>query len=119
MMKRFDEDPNRFSRAMQIWQILIGLSHNRQTITYGMLAKIIGFKRAGTLGQFLDPIMRYCKQNNLPPLTIVVVGYTAGSPGKGLITIENLNSDREKVFNYDWYNLYPPNEKDFANLFKS
>ncbi len=61
--------------------------------------------------------MRYCKQNNLPPLTIVVVSETTGSPGEGLTTIGNENSDREAVFNYDWYNLYPPSEVDFAGLY--
>ena len=117
MVKKFDEIRTRYSRAVQIWQILIGLARNRQTITYGMLGKKIGFEGVGTIGQFLDPTMRYCKKNNLPPLTIVVVGETTGSPGEGLITIANENLDREAVFHYDWYNLYPPSEDDFAGLY--
>ena len=117
MVKKFGEIRTKYSRAVQIWQILIGLARNRQTITYGMLGAKIGFKGVGTIGSFLDPIMRYCKQNNLPPLTIVVVNETTGSPGEGLTTIGNENSDREAVFKYDWYNLYPPSEADFAGLY--
>ena len=117
MVKKFDEIHTRDSRAVQIWQILIGLARNRQTITYGMLGKKIGFKGVGIIGPFLDPIMRYCKQNNLPPLTIVVVNETTGSPGEGLTTIGNESSDREDVFNCDWYNLYPPSEVDYAGLY--
>ncbi len=117
-MKKFDEIRTRDSRAVQIWQILIGLACNRQTITYGMLGKKIGFEGAGTMGQFLGPIMLFCERNKLPPLTIVVVGETTGSPGEGLITIQNENSDRENVFHFDWYNLYPPSESDFSDLYK-
>ena len=118
-MNTFDKMRTRYSRAVQIWQILIGLAHRRQTVTYGMLGDMIGFKGVGVIGRFLDPIMRYCKQNNLPPLTIVVVGESTGSPGAGLITIRNEDLDREAVFNYNWYNLYPPSEDEFAALFSS
>ncbi len=31
----------RSERALQIWQVLIGLASNRQTITYESLAKLI------------------------------------------------------------------------------
>ena len=117
MVRKFDAIRTKYSRAVQIWQILIGLAHNRQTTTYGMLGKQIGFEGVGIIGQFLDPIMRYCKANNLPPLTIVVVNETTGSPGEGLVTLANENLDREAVFHYDWYNLYPPGENDFAALF--
>lgn len=118
MVKKFDAIRTRYSRAVQIWQISISLARNRQTITYGMLGEKIGFKGVGVIGPFLDPIMRYCKQNNLPPLTIIVVSETTGSPGEGLTAVRNENLDREAVFNYDWYNLYPPSEADFATLYR-
>ena len=114
MMRTFDSIRTREARAIQIWQILIGLAHNRQTITYKILSELLGYKGAGVFAQLLDPIMRYCKQNQLPPLTILVVNEHTGSPGEGLTTIENENADREKVFNYNWYNIYPPTEGDFT-----
>lgn len=109
---KFDEIRSKPSRAIQIWEILIGLAPNRQTITYGMLGKLIGFKGVGIIGPFLDPIMQYCQKNELPPLTLLVVGQTVGSPGTGLTTVRNPDIDRESVFEYDWYNLYVK-EEDF------
>jgi hypothetical protein len=47
MVRRFDEAPSRPSRAVQVWQILIGAAHNRQTITYTMLSEIVGFGGEG------------------------------------------------------------------------
>jgi hypothetical protein len=29
----------RSERAMQVWQILVGVAHNRQTLTYGQVAE--------------------------------------------------------------------------------
>ena len=73
MVTYFKDQPSNASRALQIWQILIGKAHNRQTLTYGMLAQLLGFKRAGTLAHPLGHIMHYCQLNNLPPLTVLVV----------------------------------------------
>ncbi len=67
-----------------------------------------------SFAQLLHPIMCYCKQNQLPPLTILVVNEHTGSPGERLTTVENENADRERVFNHEWYNIYPPSEEDFA-----
>ena len=111
-MRRFNENPNRESRAVQIWQILVSKATNRQTMTYGMLAEILGFRGAGTIGQFLDPVMIYCRQNGLPPLTVVVVNQDSGLPGAGLPGTD-LHVDRERTFNYDWFGLVPPTPEEF------
>jgi len=104
-------------RTIQIWQVLINLAHNRQTITYEKLAEIIGM---GTMGvvvtQSLETLMSYCKNNNLPPLTILVVQKHSGIPGQGLTTIEELNADREKVFNYEWLQLPPLKISEIENI---
>lgn len=108
MIRRFKDKPiSNPLRALQIWQILIGKAHNRQILTYGMLAKMLGLKGAEILAQPLGHIMWYCQQNNLPPLTILVVNQDTGLPGKGL-TGTRLDADRESVFRYDWYSLVPP-----------
>jgi hypothetical protein len=116
MIIKFDEkEPSQTSRAVQIWQILVSKAYNRQIVTYGMLADILGFKKgkAGGMGNLLGPIMYFCAQNDLPPLTAVVVNAETGLPGEGLIIHGDLNAERECVFNYNWYNLYPPSEKQF------
>lgn len=98
----------RSERAIQIWQVLIGLANNRQTITYENLAELIGMGNvAVSITQPLELLMNYCKNNNLPPITILVVQKHSGQPGQGLTTVEELNADREKVFNYEWYKLKP------------
>jgi len=113
-MKTFDSIRTVESRAVQIWQILVGLAYNRQTITYEKLSKLLRYKGPGTMGHVLNPIMNYCKLNGLPPLTVLVVGKYLGVPGGGLITVKDADSEREQVYEYDWYNLYPPDEPEFA-----
>jgi putative restriction endonuclease len=71
-----------------------------------MAADFIGMG-AGTLSQPLDLLMRYCDQKGLPPLTVLVVNQETGQPGLGLSTLEELNRDRERVFNYAWFQLPP------------
>lgn len=107
MVRFFDDKPTNASRALQIWQILISAANNRKTLTYGMLADMLGYKGAGGLGSQLEPIMRYCHQNHLPPLTVLVVNKGTGLPGVGLTGAE-LNADRESVFQYEWHKIYPP-----------
>ena len=113
-MRTFDSIRTVESRAVQIWQILVGLAYNRQTVTYEKLSKLLEFKGAGTMGQFLEPIMKYCKLNGLPPLTVLVVEKYLGVPGAGLTTVQNADLGREQVYEYNWFNVYPPDETEFA-----
>jgi hypothetical protein len=55
---------------MQVWQILVGAAHHRQTLTYGQVAKHLEFEGAGVLSQILNCIMEYCKAKDFPPLTL-------------------------------------------------
>lgn len=103
----------RSERAMQVWQILISSAHNRQTLTYGHLAQYLGFEGAGVFSQILNCIMCYCDAEGLPPLTCLVVNQITGLPGPGLTTIEDLPTDREAVYNHNWFSLYPLKVEDF------
>lgn len=105
----------RVQRSLQLWQLLIGVARLRQTVTYSMAADLIGMG-AGTLAQPLDLLMRYCHQNSLPPLTVLVVNQETGQPGAGLSTLEELNRDRERVFNYKWFQLAPLQTVDLTPL---
>lgn len=98
----------RYQRSMQIWSLLICAANDRKTYTYGDIADILGMKGAGVMAQFLAPIMWLCEDKEWPPLTVLVVNQTTGLPGDGLTTIENVNTDREQVFNFDWFSLEPP-----------
>ena len=70
-MKFFEEDSTVYNRALQIWIVFIGMAHNRQTTTYGALARTLGYTSPGAqfMPRLLDPVMRYCHENFLPPLT--------------------------------------------------
>lgn len=100
-MKQFSSTPTLEDRAVQIWQILTGMAHNRQTTTYGDIADILGYDGAGVLGRQLGHIMFFCAQNNLPALTVLVVNADTGLPGEGLETKKDLHKERENVFNYE------------------
>jgi alkylated DNA nucleotide flippase Atl1 len=95
-----------YERALQIYQILIGAAHNRQVLTYPIVAELIGVPKQG-LANHLEHIMKYCQRKKLPPLTSLVVKKRLGRPGPGLTTVTELNSDRERVFNHNWYGMRP------------
>ncbi len=95
-------------RALQIWSLLVCAARDRRTYTYGELAGVLGMGGAGVMAGFLGPIMYYCQEKNLPPLTVLVVNKDDGRPGEGLTTLEDVNKDREMVFAHDWFGLKPP-----------
>ncbi len=95
-----------YERGLQIYQILIGAAHNRQVLTYPIVAELVGVPQQG-LANHLEHIMRYCQRNQLPPLTSLVVKTKSGRPGPGLTTITELNEDRERVFEHNWYRMKP------------
>jgi alkylated DNA nucleotide flippase Atl1 len=97
----------RTERALQVWQVLIGAAHHRQTMTYGQLADRVGLAGAGVLAQFLGVVMSYCAANGLPPLTCLVVNQETGLPGSGLTTLEDLPRDREAVYRHAWHAMRP------------
>ena len=113
----FTENPSYATRASQIWQILVCKASNRQTLTYGQLSELLGFKGAGTLAHFLGHVMYYFIQNDLPPLTVLVVNQETGLPGKGLIEAD-FNADREDVFSFDWFAVVPPTPDELANAYE-
>lgn len=109
MMKRFDDNPSDESRALQVWLILIGKALNRQTVTYEILGKMIGYKGFGVFAGILDHIRIYCILNDLPPLTALVVNKVTGLPGEGLgLSEKELNAARERIYKHNWYNIVPP-----------
>jgi alkylated DNA nucleotide flippase Atl1 len=118
MIKLFSDTPTLEARAVQIWQILTGMAYNRQTTTYGEIADILGYEGAGVLGRQLGHIMFFCAQNKLPPLTVLVVNGDTGLPGEGLETKKDLHRERENVFNYDWFSIYPPIASEFAEAYE-
>jgi hypothetical protein len=94
-------------RALQIYQVLISLAHNRQTITYSMLGELIGMPPQA-LGPHLEHVLRYCQQQNLPQITVLVVRKTAGNPSSGFPSTQvDIDQERERVYTHTWFRQKP------------
>ena len=108
MVRQFDSSDQH--RALKTYLILIGHATRRETTTYGDLAAKLGDNvQPISVGNYLDPISRYCERNNLPRLTVLAVGKDSGVPSDGYPgPRESIDEDRERVYRYNWYNLIPP-----------
>ena len=109
MARRFERGASQEERALQIWQILISKADNSQTITYADLGRKMGFREPAVVRQgLLLPVARYCEINNLPDLTILVVGEHTGVPGREVPEGFDPNTERQRVFRESWYQVVPP-----------
>jgi hypothetical protein len=115
-MRTFNPSASHPERAAQAWQILVGMAMNRQTITYGGLAKLMYRREApGVLASILGHIAYYCDENGLPQLNALVVGGKRGAPGHDIpLSSTAIDATREKVYKRDWYNVCPPSLDDLA-----
>lgn len=117
-MRRFNPKSTHPVRAVQCWQILVGKAMSRQTITYKDLSLLM-YQRpaAGVLNEILGHVAFYCIDNHLPPLTVNVVN-SDGVPGQGIpVDLATACKERERVYGFDWYDIYPPSETDLADAF--
>jgi hypothetical protein len=119
-MREFNPKAEVSVRAVQAWQILVGKAKNRQTVTYEDLSELMFEKKAaGVLAKILGHIAYYCKENNIPPLTVLVLEKETGKPSHGIpIDSATIDEEREKVYRRDWYNIYPPSGAEFAAAYK-
>jgi hypothetical protein len=121
MPKYFSDNPTEYSRAVQIWQILISKAHNHQILSYNELGKLLRYKgySFGELRLIFDKIDIFCNQNRLPHLTCLVLTKETGLPSiDSNWSAAKLNKERAEVFEYDWFNLYPPSEEELKGIFK-
>ena len=119
-MKRFNPSSTHPQRALQAWQILCSAAMNRQTLTYLRLSGLMYGKRAaGVLDRVLGHIAYFCKDNDLPVLTCIVVNQSTGLPGQDIpMSLEELNAERERVYAENWYDIQPPSEQDLLASFE-
>ena len=69
-------------RALQAWQYLIAKACNRQIAKYDELRELMEYPDNRPLSPILGCIAFFCIQNDLPPLTLIVVN-NSGIPGEG------------------------------------
>ena len=106
-------------RAVQAWQYLIAKATNRQLVRYDELAALMSYSDNRPLSHILNYIMVYCAQNDLPPLTGIVVNKD-GTPGPGFTEVSRLHLDRkrEEVFSIKWFEIAPPSIQEFENAYQ-
>ena len=99
---------NQSQRAAIGWEILTQVSKNKDLIRYGQLGSHIGIHHR-PVRYVLGFIQDYCLQNQLPPLTILVVNQS-GLPGEGFVAwdVDNIEKGLQQVYNYNWGNLENP-----------
>lgn len=103
-------------RALQTWQYLICKAAARQTVRYDELRVMMEYSDNRPLTWPLACIADYCTQNELPPLTLLVVN-ESGVPGEGFLAEDqtNYHRKREDVFDFQWFRVVPPSIDDFQN----
>lgn len=94
----------------------MGKAMNRQTVTYEGLSKLMyGKEAAGVLAAILGHIAFFCRDKNIPPITALVIEKGLGKPGGGFpLDPARTDEERENVYRFDWYNIYPPSEAELA-----
>ena len=102
----------RSETACAIWSLLTLSAIRRQTLTYQLLARLIGVPRQD-LARLLEPIQSYCILANLPPLTSIVVDAQSGVPGEGFIAAANLPRAQAETLAHDWLAQDVPAPEDF------
>lgn len=100
-----------YERAFQIWPLLIHAARSRQILTYTQVADCTGMFTGG-LGPCLEPIQSYCIEEELPPLTMLVVSEGTGLPGTGftgadISTPEDFARTLQTIFRFDWNGKAP------------
>ena len=100
--------------ALQAWQYLICKAADRQIVQYDDLRELMEYPTSNPLRWVLHCIMEYCQQNELPPLTLLVVN-RSGVPGGGFTAEDpdNFQQRREEVFDFPWFRVVPPSIDDF------
>jgi len=97
--------------------ILIGKAANQQTIQYLQLCELMHWGRGPVLAHPLGKIMNWCKKENLPALTSIVVEKDTGLPSTGLTTVKGnaFAAEQQHVFSFDWFSILPPTLEELSN----
>ena len=76
---------DRYEKAAQVWSMLTEAAKSRKVLYYSEIDSS-NPQMAGKL--YLEPIQSYCLLEDLPALTVLVVGRATGKPGTGFIAVE-------------------------------
>lgn len=90
-------------KAGELWPRLTTAAKEAKTFHYEDLARHIG-TTARNVKYALDPILRFCIHEKLPPLTSLVINKGNDEPGKGFTAGEgrNIGEIHKEVFQHNW-----------------
>ncbi len=99
---------NQVERACRAWPVLIETDKKGQTITYLQLGDAPRIHHRA-IRYVLGVIHDCCLEENLPPLTILIVN-SSGKPGGGFIAydLRKFEDRLEKACKFDWFRLENP-----------
>jgi len=106
----------RYERAAQLWSVLISAARSQHILSYEIAGRLVGVPRQA-VGNFLGPIQDYCLQNDLPPITALIVSEATGLPSEGFIAAQDVLPAQNRCFVYDWLSLATPTPEDFEQAF--
>jgi hypothetical protein len=106
----------RYERAAQLWSVLALAARTQQVLSYEIAGRLTGVPRQA-IGDFLAPIQDYCLQNNLPPMTAIVVSEETGLPSEGFIADQAVLPALNRIFVYDWLSCGSPTPEDLERAF--
>ncbi|HXL22643.1 MAG TPA: hypothetical protein VOA78_09260 [Candidatus Dormibacteraeota bacterium] len=88
-------------RAAQFWAVLAFAVRTQQIVTYSLMERLTGipsYAQADTLGV----IAQYCKRQDFPLLTVLVVSEQTGLPMAGIMEPLAALQEQARVFAFDW-----------------
>ncbi len=88
-------------RALQAWSVLALAAITRTILTYEELASLTGLPNNSA--HVLYYVYCYCKQRNLPLLSILAVNKHSGKPeARDLYADVEIPAEQRRCFEYDW-----------------
>ena len=93
-------------RAQQFWPVLVFAAREQKLLSYLTLLQLTGFPETSRV---LYYIHCYCKQNDLPSLTDIVIDPATGRPGDECPRdLRVLSAQQSRVFLFEWLNHPAP-----------
>ena len=117
---RFDDNSTTWTRALQVYLVLIGLAANRQTTQYGILCQHHmrwGEAKGLPARHPLGAIWAWCEERGLPLLNQLVVNAETGVPGDGARAADAA-AEQQRVFAYPWHTIVPPKPKELEAAYR-
>ena len=94
----------------------MGCAADRQTVTYGDLARRINRGGPNRLAGPLDLVTRWCQHHDVPAITCLVVEQATRLPAPGFSAVskDEIPREQQRVWEFDWYVILPPTIKELA-----